>query len=84
VPLYDHPIVIVGGGGMHGSEPGGDLTFVGREFCSGGDCVEVARLADGRVALRSSLAPDASPFVVTSEEWAQFLRAAKSGCFDGV
>jgi len=84
VPLYDHPIVIVGGGGVHGSEPGGDLTFVGREYCSGGDCVEAARMPDGRVALRSSLALDAPLFVVTSEEWTQFLHAAKSGYFDGV
>jgi hypothetical protein len=84
VPLYDHPIVIVGGGDVHGSERAGDLTFVGREFCSGGDCLEAARLPDGRIALRSSLAPDAPHCVVTANEWEQFLHAVKSGWFDGV
>jgi hypothetical protein len=63
---------------------GHELEFVGREFCSVGDCVEAARLPDGRVALRSSLAPDAPLWVVTSGEWAQFLQAVKAGGFDTV
>jgi hypothetical protein len=67
-----------------GSEPGDDLTFVGREFCSIGDCVEAARLPDGRVALRSSLAPDAPLCVVTAGEWTQFLDVVKAGRFDSV
>jgi hypothetical protein len=46
--------------------------------------LEAARLADGRVALRSSLALDAPHCVVTAKEWEQFLRAVKSGWFDGV
>jgi hypothetical protein len=76
--------VIVRGGDVRGSEPGGGLTFVGREFCEINDCVEAARMPDGRVALRSSLALDAPLLVVTSDEWTQFLHAAKSGYFDGV
>jgi len=67
-----------------GSEAGDDLTFVGREFCSIGDCVEAARLADGGVALRSSLAPDAPPLVVAAGEWHQFLMTVKAGHFDAV
>ena len=61
-----------------------ELEFVGREFCSVGDCVEAARLPDGRVALRSTLTPDAPLWLVTEGEWAQFLRAVKAGGFDSV
>ena len=68
---------------MGGSEPGHELAFVGREFCSIGDCVEAARLPDGRVALRSSLTPDAL-CVVTAGEWDQFLETVKAGRFDTV
>lgn len=68
---------------MRGSEPGHELVFVGREFCSIGDCVEAARLPDGRVAVRSSLAPDAL-CVVTAGEWDQFLAAVKADRFDTV
>jgi hypothetical protein len=63
------------------SGTGRELEFVGREFCSIGDCVEAARLPDGRVALRSSLTPDAL-CVVTAGEWAQFLESVKAGGFD--
>jgi hypothetical protein len=75
--------VIVGGWGVRGSESG-DVTFVGREFCTVGDCVEAARMPDGRVALRSSLAPDAPLCVVTAREWVQFLQSVKAGQFDVV
>jgi hypothetical protein len=63
------------------SGTGRELEFVGREFCSIGDCVEAARLPDGSVALRSSLTPDAL-CVVTAGEWAQFLESVKAGGFD--
>jgi hypothetical protein len=82
-PLYDHPIVAEGWG-VSGSGPGGELTFVGREFCSAGDCVEAARLPDGSVALRSSAVPDAPLLVVTAGEWRQFLDSVKSARFDGL
>lgn len=49
-----------------------------------GDCLEAARLPDGRVALRSTLAPDAPLWTVTAGDWAQFLQAVKDGGFDRV
>jgi hypothetical protein len=49
-----------------------------------GDCVEAARLPDGRVALRSSLTPDAPLWIVSGGEWAQFLETVKAGGFDTV
>ena len=66
------------------SGTGREREFVGREFCSLGDCVEAARLPDGRVALRSSLTPDAPHWVVTAGEWAQFLETVKAGGFDTI
>jgi hypothetical protein len=61
-----------------------DAVFVRSDRCSGGDCVEIASLPGGQVALRSSLTPDASPCVVTREEWCAFVEAVKAGDFDGV
>jgi Domain of unknown function (DUF397) len=69
---------------VHGSESGDDLAFVGRDFCAIGDCVEAARMPDGRVALRSSLAPDAPLCVITAGEWVEFLHSIKAGRFDVV
>jgi hypothetical protein len=39
---------------------------------------------DGRVALRSTLTPDAPPYVVTAQEWTGFLEAVKTNRFDAV
>jgi Domain of unknown function (DUF397) len=63
---------------------GRELEFVGREFCAVGDCIEAARLPDGRVALRSTLTPEAPLWLVTGGEWAQFLRTVKAGGFDAI
>jgi hypothetical protein len=63
---------------------GRELEFVGREFCAVGDCIEAARLPDGRVALRSTLTPEAPSWLVTGGEWAQFLQTVKAGGFDAV
>ena len=48
------------------------------------DCVEAARLPDGRVALRSSLEPDAPLCIITAGEWAHFLDTVKAGHFDSL
>ena len=47
-----------------------------------GDCVEVAPLADGSVAVRHSKRPDAETIVYTYTEWAAFVAGAKDGEFD--
>jgi Domain of unknown function (DUF397) len=46
-----------------------------------GNCVEVARLADGSVAMRNSRYPDGPALVFTGSEWAAFLSGAASGEF---
>lgn len=47
-----------------------------------GNCVEVAALADGAVALRNSRDPDGPALIYTLAEVAAFLAGAKDGEFD--
>jgi hypothetical protein len=48
----------------------------------GGQCVQVAFLPDGSVALRHSKHPDGSVLLYTRREWDAFLEGAKDGEFD--
>jgi hypothetical protein len=48
---------------------------------TGGNCVEVAFLADGDVAMRNSRHPDGPELVFTRAEWAAFLGGARDGEF---
>lgn len=47
-----------------------------------GNCVEVASLAEGGIALRNSRDPDGPALIYTSAEVAAFLAGAKEGEFD--
>jgi hypothetical protein len=47
-----------------------------------GNCVEVARLSSGEVAMRNSRFPDGPVLVYTREEIAAFLGGVKDGEFD--
>jgi len=46
---------------------------------NGGNCVEVMKLGDGRVALRQSSDPDGPALIYTYQEIASFIRGAKQG-----
>lgn len=46
-----------------------------------GNCVEVAYLADGSVAIRNSRHPAGPALVFTGAEWDAFLRGAQHGEF---
>jgi Domain of unknown function (DUF397) len=48
---------------------------------TGGNCVEVAFLADGDVAMRNSRHPGGPELVFTQAEWAAFLSGARDGEF---
>jgi hypothetical protein len=48
---------------------------------TGGNCVEVAFLADGDVAVRNSRQPDGPALVFTRAEWTAFLGGARDGEF---
>ncbi|WP_113700068.1 DUF397 domain-containing protein [Nonomuraea lactucae] len=47
-----------------------------------GNCLEVAPLSGGRVAIRDTEALDQGPFVVRDAVWGAFLDGAKKGEFD--
>ncbi|MEU3252218.1 DUF397 domain-containing protein [Streptomyces sp. NPDC006997] len=47
-----------------------------------GNCVEVAHLTDGSVAMRNSRDPEGPALVYTPAEMAAFLAGAKDGEFD--
>jgi Domain of unknown function (DUF397) len=48
---------------------------------TGGNCVEVAFLPQGDVALRNSRHPDGSALIFTRAEWDAFIGGARDGEF---
>jgi hypothetical protein len=48
----------------------------------GGNCVEIAHLPDGQVAIRNSRHPAGPALVFTPAEWAAFVGGARDGDFD--
>ncbi|MBQ0986404.1 DUF397 domain-containing protein [Streptomyces sp. F63] len=50
----------------------------------GGNCVELAVLSGGRIAVRNSRYPEGPVLVWSREEMAAFLRGAKDGDFDAL
>jgi hypothetical protein len=46
-----------------------------------GNCVEVADLSDGQVALRNSRHPDGPALIFTSADWDAFIGGAQDGDF---
>lgn len=49
-----------------------------------GNCVEVAELPDGGIAIRNSRYPAGPALIYTRTEVAAFLRGAKAGDFDSM
>jgi hypothetical protein len=49
---------------------------------NGGNCVEVASLADGSKAVRDSKDRRKAPHVYTPDEWDAFVKGVKAGEFD--
>lgn len=49
-----------------------------------GNCVEMARLPEGAIAMRNSRHPDGPALVYTVDEIAAFLLGARDGDFDNL
>jgi hypothetical protein len=49
---------------------------------TGGNCVEIAQLSDGSVAVRNSRFPAGPALIFTTAEWNAFMGGAKDGEFD--
>jgi len=48
--------------------------------CSGGQCVEVAKVAD-QYLIRDSKRPDVAPLAFTEDEWTAFVQGVTAGEF---
>jgi uncharacterized protein DUF397 len=60
-----------------------DLHWTKSAFSYGnGDCVELAPLPKGGIAVRNSRHPDGPALRFTDSEWAAFTRGTKAGEFD--
>lgn len=57
-------------------------SFSGGNNGGGGNCVEVAALHDGRIAVRNSKRPDEAVVFFTRAEMAAWIKGVKSGEFD--
>ena len=53
-----------------------------RRSNSQGNCVEVAQLPGGQVAVRNSRHPDGPALIYTRDEMVAFIEGAKDGDFD--
>ena len=51
---------------------------------TGGNCVEIAALAGGDVAMRNSRDPDGPALIFTRAEWEAFSGGVAAGEFDGL
>lgn len=52
-----------------------------RHSSPNGNCVEMAGLEAGRVAVRNSRHPDGPALIFTRDEWVAFIRGAADGDF---
>jgi len=59
-----------------------NLLWFKSSFSAGGNCVEVAHLPGGGVAVRNSREPDGAVVQYTGDEWEAFLNGARAGQFD--
>ena len=65
---------------MEGNQ--GELRWFKSSASAAGNCVEVAHLPSGGVAVRDTKDRAKSPHVYTRPEWEAFLIGAKNGEFD--
>jgi hypothetical protein len=63
----------------------GDLRWVKSSLSyANGDCVQVARLPDGRIGVRDSKNPAGPVLSFSPSEWAAFIGGVRNGEFGGV
>ncbi|MGK5640106.1 DUF397 domain-containing protein [Streptomyces sp. URMC 126] len=72
------------GNGMPASDITGVQWVKSSASVGEGNCVELAKLPGGDVAVRNSRYPSGAALVYTRQELAAFLQGAKGGEFDGL
>lgn len=70
--------------GVPADELGGVLWRKSSASNPSGNCVELAKLPDGAIAVRNSRDPSGPALIYTRAEMAAFLRGAKDGDFDNL
>lgn len=60
---------------------GSELTWHRGARCESGACVEVAT-NDNVIFVRSSVHPEATPVILSRDEWNEFVSEVKDGAFD--
>ncbi|MDS1271979.1 DUF397 domain-containing protein [Lipingzhangella sp. LS1_29] len=70
--------------GIASTELSGVAWQKSRRSNSRGNCVELAKLDDGSVAMRNSRFPDGPALVYTAAEVDALIRGAKDGDFDNM
>ncbi|GII57907.1 transcriptional regulator [Planotetraspora thailandica] len=68
--------------GVHDPQLAGLVWRKSRRSNPSGNCVELAELPDGRVAIRNSRHPSGPVLVYERDDMAAFLTSAKNGAFD--
>jgi hypothetical protein len=68
--------------GMPALELGAVTWQKSRRSNPSGNCVELAGLPDGAVAVRNSRDPYGPALIYTRDEWAAFIAGARDGDFD--
>lgn len=63
-------------------QPQLDGIFRKSSFSAGGNCVSVAKFADGSVKVRDTKDQSNTTLTYTKDEWKAFLGGVKSGEFD--
>ncbi|MBO3744640.1 DUF397 domain-containing protein [Streptosporangiaceae bacterium NEAU-GS5] len=67
----------------HSTSALGNLAWRTASKCTGANCVEVADLTDGRVAMRDSKQTDGPILIFGRDEWQGFVDAARTGALNG-
>jgi len=63
-------------------ESGSTIQFIKSSFSQIDGCVEVGRLADGKVAVRDTKDRTRPALVFTTAEWTAFIKGVQAGEFD--
>jgi hypothetical protein len=83
-PQKGHYVDLEAQNGTMNAAPSGVIWRKSRHSNPSGNCVEIAELPDGMVAIRNSRHPSGPALICAPAEFSAFLAAAREGEFDGL
>jgi hypothetical protein len=84
LPQKGHHVDLVAQGGTNDAQLDGVTWRKSQHSNPSGNCVEIAKLPDGAVAIRNSRYPAGPALLCASAEFSAFLAAARDGEFDNL